>query len=75
MYGIESVVSYSTIATYMKRTLILSFTRISNRLPKILYQDIKVKRSDYAKFIRICHQSKVKVIQIDEFTVGRETIP
>ena len=75
MYGKESVASYTTIARYMKKTLGLSFKRISYRPSKILTQDIKANRSDYTKFIRLCHQSKVKVIQIDEFTVGRGTMP
>ena len=75
MYRKESVASYTTITKYMKKGLGLSFKRISYRPPKILTQDIKAKRSDYTKFIRLCHQSKVKVIQIDEFTVGRGTIP
>ena len=75
MHRKESVMSYTTIARYMKRTLGLSFKRISNHPPKILSQDIKAKCSDYAKFIRLCDQSKVKVIQIDEFTIGRGIIP
>ena len=75
MYGKESVASYTTIARYMKKTLGLIFKRISYRAPKILTQDIIAKRSDYTKFIKLCHQSKVKVIQIDEFTVGRGTMP
>ena len=75
MYGKESVSIYTTIARYMKKTLGLNFKRISYRQPKILTQDIKAKRSDYTKFIRLCHQSIVKVIQIDEFTVGRGTMP
>ena len=66
--------SYTTIARYMKKTLGLSFKRISYRPPKIFTQGIKAKRSDYTKFIKLCHQSKVKVIQIDEFTVGRGTM-
>ena len=51
------------------------FKRISYRPSKILTQDIKANLSDYTKFIRLCHQSKVKVIQIDEFTFGRGTMP
>ena len=51
------------------------FKRISYRPPKIFTQGIKAKRSDYTKFIRLCHQSKVKVIQIDEFTVVRGIMP
>ena len=75
MYGKESVASYTTIARYMKKTLGLSFKRISYHQPKILTQDIKAKRSDYTKFIKLYHQSKVKVIQIDEFTIRRGTMP
>ena len=75
MYVKESVASYTTITRYMKKTLGLSFKRISYRQPKILTQDIKAKRSDYTKFIKLFHQSKVKVIQIDEFTVERGTMP
>ena len=75
MYGIVSVVSYTTIARYMKRTLIFKYKRISNRLPKILSQYIKAKCSENVKFISICHQSKAKVIQIYEFTIGGETMP
>ena len=59
----------------MKITLGLSFKRIFNLLPKTLSQNIIAKRSDYAKFIRLYYQSKVKVIQIDEFTVGKGAIP
>ena len=74
MYGKENVISYTTIVRCIKRALCLILKRIFNNLSKILSEDIKTKCPNYAKFIKLCHQSKVKMIQIDELTIRRGTI-
>ena len=67
------VVSYSTIRRFMRKNLKLRYKRISTRPPVVLTPVIVDKQKSFWKFYRMWKQQNFKIIQVDEFTVGRGT--
>ena len=74
-FGRTGVASDSSIRNHLKSALRLSFKRVSER-PKVTTTSIVLnKRLNYIKFYRLATAAGYKVIQVDEFSVGRSTVP
>ena len=67
----NEVISYSTVRRFMIKNLEMSYKRVSTRPPVVLTNGVVDKQKSFWKFYRMCRQWNIKIIQVDEFTVGR----
>ena len=60
---------------FMKKSLKLSYKRVSWRPYKIQTKEFDQKRIEYIEFVKALENSAHAIIQVDEFTVNRLTRP
>ena len=71
----KGIISCSTIRRFIKSELKLRYKRISPRPPIVITPDVVSKQKNFWKFYWKWKNNGIKIIQIDEFSVGRSTFP
>ena len=67
------VPSKSWIIKIMKNSLNLRYKQVSSRPMKNKSNELITQRLDYIKFVNFANENNLKIIQIDEFIINRET--
>ena len=67
--------SSTFISGYMKATIGLSYKKVSWRPLKVLSPEITCSRMNYISFVEKARVIGYRILQIDEFTVSRSTLP
>ena len=71
----KNIPSITSIRMFMKKSLKLSYKRVSWRPYKIQTKEFVQKRIEYIEFVKALANSGHAIIQVDEFTVNRLTRP